>query len=128
MSNNWKELYQYSEAKGFPTVDYQDAVKNNKVPRELYEQCIPKCFPVGAQEYNDSMMKCASNCKNKTAESYQMFKGIFTDRLTNDGYVMNKQAQEENENPFENMTENKRLLSAMKSFEVHTASPNPNYM
>ena len=128
MSDNWKDLYQYADAKGFPSMTYKNSVKASNVPKKLFEECIPRCFPVGAQSYNESMMKCASNCKSKTIESYQMFKGIYTDKLTDEGYVVDANSAKNNENPFEGMTENKRLMSAMKNFEIHTAPATPAYL
>jgi hypothetical protein len=63
------------------------------------------------------MYKCASNCKSKTSESFRMFKGIFTERLTSEGFVVNSSNVE---NPFEDLTENKRLMSTMKNFDIQT--------
>eukprot|EP00345_Euplotes_harpa_P003705 CAMPEP_0168331252 /NCGR_PEP_ID=MMETSP0213-20121227/8220_1 /TAXON_ID=151035 /ORGANISM="Euplotes harpa, Strain FSP1.4" /LENGTH=68 /DNA_ID=CAMNT_0008334987 /DNA_START=245 /DNA_END=451 /DNA_ORIENTATION=+ len=68
------------------------------------------------------MMRCASNCKSKIIEGYQMFKGVYTDKLTNDGYSLNEH------NETEDMRSNKRMLNAMKDFEVHTATPSSNYV
>ena len=87
MSDNWKQMYQYSENKGFPTTTYQKSVSKGNVPKKLFEECIPRCFPVGAQAYDSKMMKCASNCKSKTVESYNAFKEIFRERLGEDGFV-----------------------------------------
>ena len=128
MEEEWKKLYQYSDAKGFPTASYSNSVKASKVPKRLFEQCIPKCIPIGATNYTESMIKCASNCKNKTIESYQIFKGIYEDKLTNDGYMLEDQTKVKGSNPFEGLKENTRLTKVMKEFEVHTAPASSNYM
>ena len=115
----WKELYQYSNAKGFPVSSYKNSVSTDKtVPKKLFEDWIPRCFPAGAQTYTESMMQWASNCKAKTAESFKMFKGIYSEKLQDDGFMMNASTSE---NPFENMEANTRLQKTMQNFKVHTA-------
>ena len=54
---SWKELYQYSNAKGFPEVYTNKKFSNAKIPSEWLQHCVPKCFPAGADEYTDDMME-----------------------------------------------------------------------
>lgn len=91
-------------------------------PKKLLEQCIPLCFPIGATEHTDSMMKCAMNCKRKTLESFQEFKDTYKSKLEDDGYVLSANSLKNDENPFKDMSINPRLESAKKNFTVHTAS------
>ena len=128
MSTDWMNNYQYINAKGFPSSTYQNTVKASKVPKKLFEQCIPKCFPPGASTYSESMMKCASNCKTKIIESYQMFNSVYTDRLSDEGYVLNEDSKEFETNSFKDMKVNQRLLNAKQNFEIHTIPDTSKFM
>ena len=109
------------ESHSFKTSSFQNTASSHNVPKKLFEECIPICFPTGAQVYTDSMLNCAVNCKSKTIETYNAFKKIYKEKLENDGFVLNANSYKNEDNPFEGMESNPRMQSAMKNFKVHTA-------
>ena len=105
-----------------------DASSVRNAPKKLYEDCVPLCFPAGAQEHTESMMEWAMNCKKKTSETFSFFKEIYKHKLEEDGYIVKENSLKNEANPFEGMEANPRFLSAKKNFEVHIAPADPNYL
>ncbi|CAI2381928.1 unnamed protein product [Moneuplotes crassus] len=105
-----------------------DASTVRNAPKKLFEECVPLCFPAGAQEYSDSMMQCAMNCKSKTSQTFLAFKEIYKERLQDDGYVINENSYKNSANPFEGMEGNPRLINAKKNFTVEISPPSRNYL
>ncbi|CAI2381858.1 unnamed protein product [Moneuplotes crassus] len=105
-----------------------DAATVRNAPKKLYEECFPRCFPQGATEYTDSMMQCAMNCKSKLSQSFLSFKETYRERLEDDGYVIDGDSYQNNQNPFLGMKSNPRMLNVKKNFKVEMAPASSNYV
>ena len=56
-----------------------------------------------------------------------MFNSVYKGRLEDDGFIIKKSEDTQN-NPFEEMTMNQRLIDVKKNFKIHTVPETPNLL
>ena len=57
-----------------------------------------------------------------------MFNSVYTDRLVEEGFVLDKDSKEFGTNSFKDMKVNQRFLNVKQNFEIHTIPDTSKFM